>query len=101
VHAPGGKEGSLKILPIAEVGAKDEFLGIKTATRDDVLAGHRVPPSLIGIVPAQGTTPGNPLHSVLMFLALEIMALQRRFEQVNDQAGASWSPLTIGSSWKR
>ncbi len=87
VHAPGGKEGSLKILPIAEVGAKDEFLGIKTATRDDVLAAHRVPPSLIGIVPAQGTTPGNPLQSVLMFLALEIMALQRRFEQMNDQVG--------------
>ena len=87
VHAPNGKEGSLKILPIAEVGAKDEFLGIKTATRDDVLAAHRVPPQLLGIVPAQGTTPGNPLQSVLMFMALEIMALQKRFLQINEGAG--------------
>jgi PBSX family phage portal protein len=87
VHQPAGKEGGLKILPIASVGANDEFLGIKTATRDDVLAAHRVPPSLIGIVPAQGTTPGNPLQSVMMFLALEIMALQRRFEQVNEEIG--------------
>ncbi len=87
VHAPNGKEGSLKVIPITEVGAKDEFLGIKTATRDDVLAAHRVPPSLIGIVPAQGTTPGNPLQSVMMFLALEIMALQRRFDQVNEAVG--------------
>jgi len=46
-----------------------------------------VPPSLIGIVPAQGTTPGNPLQSVTMFLALEIMVLQRRFDQVNEAVG--------------
>lgn len=45
VHAPDGKENGIKLLPIAEVGAKDEFLGIKNMTRDDVLAAHRVPPS--------------------------------------------------------
>ncbi|HEV7287747.1 MAG TPA: phage portal protein [Sphingomonas sp.] len=87
VHAPNGKEGSLKILPIAEVAAKDEFLGIKTATRDDVLAAHRTPPALLGIVPAQGTTPGNPLQSMMMFVVLEIQALQARFLQVNEDLG--------------
>jgi PBSX family phage portal protein len=87
VHAPNAKEGSLKILPIAEVGAKDEFLGIKTATRDDVLAAHRVPPQLIGIVPAQGSTPGNPLQSTDMFFELEIAPLQARFLQINDAVG--------------
>jgi len=87
VHAPNGKENSLKILPIAEVAAKDEFLGIKTATRDDVLAAHRVPPQLLGIVPAQGTTPGNPLQSMAMFVVLEIQALQARFLQLNDDVG--------------
>jgi PBSX family phage portal protein len=45
VHAPDGKESGIRILPIAEVGAKDEFLGIKNTTRDDVLAAHRVRPS--------------------------------------------------------
>ncbi len=87
VHAPGGKEGSLKILPIAEVGAKDEFLGIKNATRDDILAAHRTPPQLLGIVPAQGSVSGNPLQSVDMFFELEILPLQGAFETVNDQAG--------------
>lgn len=87
VHAPAGKEGSIKILPIAEVGAKDEFLGIKTATRDDVLAAHRVPPQLIGIVPAQGSTPGNPLQSRDMFFDLEIDPLQTRCRQINDLVG--------------
>lgn len=28
-------------IPISEVAAKDEFLGIKNATRDDILALHR------------------------------------------------------------
>jgi capsid portal protein len=31
--------------------AKDEFTGIKDATRDDLLAAHRVPPVLMGVMP--------------------------------------------------
>lgn len=88
VHAPNGKEGSLKILPIAEVGAKDEFLGIKNATRDDVLAAHRTPPQVLGIVPAQGSSGfGNPLQAVDMFFQLEIVPLQVRLLQINELTG--------------
>jgi PBSX family phage portal protein len=88
VHAPNGKEGSLKILPIAEVGAKDEFLGIKNATRDDVLAAHRVPPQLLGIVPAQGSTGfGNPLQAVDMFFELEILPIMKRLLGLNEDTG--------------
>lgn len=89
VHAPNGKEGSLKILPISEVGAKDEFLGIKNATRDDVLAAHRVPPQLLGIVPAQGSSGfGNPLQAVDMFCELEIGPLQSVFLELNAKLRA-------------
>ncbi|MFA6125091.1 MAG: phage portal protein [Sphingomonas sp.] len=87
VHAPGGKEGSLKILPIAEVGAKDEFLGIKNATRDDVLAAHRTPPSVLGIVPAQGSQLGKISEAVDMFFELEIAPLQEAWLAVNDDLG--------------
>lgn len=88
VHAPGGKEGSLKILPIAEVGAKDEFLGIKNATRDDVLAAHRVPPALLGIVPAQGSSGfGNPMQATDMFFELEIEPIQANLLDVNESVG--------------
>lgn len=59
VHAPNGKENSIKIIPIAEAAAKDEFLGIKSATQADVMAAHRVPPQLLGIVPAQGSAFGR------------------------------------------
>lgn len=88
VHAPQGKEGSLKILPIAEAGAKDEFLGIKNATRDDVLAAHRVPPQLLGIVPAKGSSGfGNPLQAIDGFFELEIEPLQAPFLEINETLG--------------
>lgn len=87
IHAPAGKETSVKIMPIAEVGAKDEFLGIKNATQADVLAAHRVPPQLLGIVPAQGSAFGNPVDATAMFYELEIQPLQAVFLDVNDQLG--------------
>jgi len=87
VHAPDGKEHGMKILPIAEVGAKDEFLGIKNVTRDDVLAAHRVPHQLIGVVPASGTVSGKPSDAVDMFFELEILPIQARLLDLNDQLG--------------
>ena len=39
------------MIPLAEVAAKDEFFSIKSVTRDDVLATHRVPPQLLGVMP--------------------------------------------------
>lgn len=88
VHAANGKDGSLKIIPIAEAGAKDEFLGIKNATAADVMAAHRVPPQLLGIVPAQGSAFGNPTDATAMFRQLEIEPIQATFLEINDQVGA-------------
>jgi len=51
VHSPNGKKDGLQMIPVSEVAAKDEFNGIKRVTRDDILAGLRVPPQLLGIVP--------------------------------------------------
>lgn len=51
-YAPGGKADGMKLIPVAEVMAKDEFLNIKNVTRDDPLAAHRTPPQIMGVVPA-------------------------------------------------
>lgn len=51
VHSPGGSKDGLKLIPVSEVAAKDEFTGIKSVTRDDMLASLRTPPQLLGIVP--------------------------------------------------
>jgi hypothetical protein len=87
VHAPSGKEGGIKLLPIAEVGAKDEFLGIKNTTRDDVLAAHRVPPQLLGIIPANAGGFGNVTDATDTFFELEIDPIQATFAEVNDWLG--------------
>lgn len=87
VHAPAGKEHGIKIIPIAEAGAKDEFLGIKSATAADVLAAHRVPPQLLGIVPAQGSAFSNPTDATAMFRALEIDPIQKSLLEVNERVG--------------
>jgi PBSX family phage portal protein len=87
VHSPEGKDGGIKIIPIAEVGAKDDFLGIKNTTRDDVLAAHRVPPQLLGIIPANAGGFGDPAKALDSFFELEVEPLQSVFLELNDQLG--------------
>ena len=38
-------------MPIADVTAKDEFSSFKNISRDDMLAAHRTPSQLIGVIP--------------------------------------------------
>ncbi|RZM05014.1 MAG: phage portal protein [Sphingomonas sp.] len=101
VHAPQGNEHGIKILPIAEVGAKDEFIGIKGATQADVLTAHRVPPQLLGIVPAQGSAFGNPTEAKAAFYELEIDPLLSVFLEINDAVGAEAVRLTEAAIARR
>ncbi len=87
LHVPGGKKDGVQIIPISEVAAKDEFLGIKNTTRDDVLAAHRVPPQLLGIVPANAGGFGDVAKAAEVFRQLEIKPLQRRFLALNRWLG--------------
>lgn len=87
LHIPGGKADGVKIMPIAEVGANDQFLGIKEVTRDDMLAAHRTPPQLLGIVPKNGTGFGNVIDAARAYYHVEIGPLQWRLMEVNDLLG--------------
>lgn len=87
LHAPNGKKDGLQLIPISEVAAKDEFLGIKNTSRDDVLAAHRVPPQLLGIVPANAGGFGDVGKAADVFFAQEIEPLQTRFLAINDWLG--------------
>lgn len=40
----------MQFIHVSEVAAKDEFFNIENVTRDDLLAAHRIPPQLMGIV---------------------------------------------------
>ena len=51
MYSPNGKKDGIQIIPLSEVAAKDEFLNIKNVSRDDMMAAHRVPPQMMGIIP--------------------------------------------------
>ena len=87
VYAPGGKKDGIQLMPISEVAAKDEFFNIKNVTRDDVLAAHRVPPQLLGLVPTGTTGFGSVIPAAQVFAINELEPLQARFQQLNEWIG--------------
>lgn len=87
LHLPGGGEKGVQLIPIGEAGAKDEFLGVKNTTRDDVLAAHRVPPVLLGVVPQNTGGFGDIAKAADVFFAAEIEPLMARMLEVNDWLG--------------
>ncbi|MFM0699514.1 phage portal protein [Paraburkholderia sediminicola] len=87
MYAPAGKEKGIQLIPVSEVTAKDEFFNIKNVTRDDLLAAHRVPPQLIGVVPSNTGGFGAADTAAEVFGANEIEPLQRRFTQLNEWIG--------------
>lgn len=87
MYAPGGKKDGIQLIPISEVTAKDEFTSIKNVTRDDVLAAHRVPPQLLGLVPTGTSGFGSVVPAAQVFAVNELEPLQARFRELNDWVG--------------
>ena len=87
IYAPGGKEKGLQVIPLSDAVAKDDFLNIKNSSRDDVLAAHRVPPQLMGIVPSNVGGFGDVEKAAKVFFINEIKPLQERLQEINDWVG--------------
>lgn len=87
MHVPNGKKDGVQIIPISEVAARDEFMNIKNTSRDDILAAHRVPPQLIGVVPSNSGGFGDVGKAAQVFFVNEIEPLQARALELNDWLG--------------
>ena len=87
IHIPDGKKDGLQVIPLSDAVAKDDFLNIKNASRDDVLAAHRVPPQLMGILPNNVCGFGDVEKAARVFYVNEIMPLQSRLQELNDWLG--------------
>lgn len=101
MYAPNGKKDGIQLIPVSEVTAKDEFFNIKNVTRDDLLAAHRIPPQLMGIVPSNTGGFGAADKAAEVFGLNEIAPLQRRFEQLNEWVGepvVQFAPYSVGAS---
>lgn len=87
MYSPNGKKDGLQIIPLSEVAAKDEFLNIKNVSRDDMMAAHRVPPQMMGIMPNNVGGFGDVEKAANVFVRNELLPLQKRMEELNHWLG--------------
>lgn len=87
MYSPNGKKDGIQIIPLSEVAAKDEFLNIKNVSRDDMMAAHRVPPQMMGIIPNNTGGFGDVEKASRVFVRNELMPLQKRLQELNDWLG--------------
>lgn len=85
IRSPEGNPDGLKLIPISEVAAKDDFLNIKQISAEDMLAIHRVPPALMGIVPKSAGGLGDAATAARVFATNEVAPLQQAFLDVNEK----------------
>jgi PBSX family phage portal protein len=101
LYSPNGKKDGVQLIPVSEVAAKDDFFNIKNVSRDDVLAAHRIPPQLLGIVPSNTGGFGAVLPAAEVFARNEIKPLQDRFREINEWLGdevVQFEPYVIDTS---
>jgi len=98
LYSPNGKKDGVQVIPISEVAAKDEFLGIKEASRDDILAAHRIPPQLLGVVPSNSGGFGDIAKAAQIWARNELEPLQLRLMELNTWIGEkviTFKPYTL------
>lgn len=87
MYSPNGKKDGIQIIPLSEVAAKDEFLNIKNVSRDDMMAAHRVPPQMMGIIPNNTGGFGDVEKASRVFVRNELIPLQERIKELNEWLG--------------
>lgn len=65
------------------MAAKDEFMNIKNVSRDDMMAAHRVPPQMMGIMPSNVGGFGDVEKAANVFVRNKLIPLQVAIEQIN------------------
>lgn len=74
----------VKIIPVGDIGTKDEFERVKNITEREMLAMHRMQPGLSGIIPQNTTGFGDIEKTMRVYHELEVTAMQAPFLQLNE-----------------
>lgn len=74
----------VQIIPVGNIGTKDEFQAIKEVTEMEMLAMHRVYPGLSAIMPSNVGGFGNLTDSMKVYHELEVTAMQQVFLELNE-----------------
>lgn len=73
----------VKVIPIGEIGNKDDFEKVKGITREELLAMHRMQPGICGIIPDNITGFGDLEKVMRVYHELEVIPMQHVFLGLN------------------
>lgn len=88
INIPGGGEKAVQLIPVGEVGAKDEFERIKSMSKSDILVGHGMQAALAGVMPENAGGFGDLDKIQAFYRANEVAALVQPFLELNDELPA-------------
>lgn len=92
IHDPSAGSGAntgekIKLIPISDSKNKDDFPEVQQVTLETVLAAHRWPPQLMGIVPKNAASFGSVVDAAQVAFRNEIMPIHRKLAGINQHAG--------------
>jgi len=89
IHIPktNNKE-PIKIIPIGDIGSKDDIDKIMSISKDAALAMHRMPPELVGIIPTNTAGFGDREKALKVYHEITIEGEQNKFLQLNEEVKA-------------
>ena len=105
INIPGGKEKGIQVLPVGELGSKDEFSNVKNISMQDILNAHRFPPGLAGMMPNNNSTFPDIAKTREAYQADEVAPVQKLIaDSINNDAEipaflranfAQWTPDNV------
>jgi len=79
----------VQIIPVGDIGTKDEFERVKNITRDEILSMHRMQPGLSGIMSESNGGFGDIEKIMKVYYRLEVIPLQMPFLEINKHLGVT------------
>lgn len=77
----------VQIIPVGDIGTKDEFERIKNITRGEILSMHRMYAGLSGVIPENNSGFGDMEKLMHVYHELEVGAMQQPFLELNEALG--------------
>lgn len=84
LHLPNGREKDVQIIPVGDFSTKDELATIKSISRDDIIAAHRIPPALANIIPTVAGGLGDIRKADEVYTKNEITPIRDDILEIND-----------------
>lgn len=84
LHIPNGREKDVQILPVGDFSTRDELEKIKSISRDDIIAAHRIPPAMASIIPQNTAGFGDITKIDAVYAKNEIAPVRELLLEVND-----------------